>query len=34
MVLQRRILMAPLLRISSLFEGGIVMMNLEAILVA
>jgi hypothetical protein len=30
---QRRILMAPLLRISSLLEGGVVMTNLEAILV-
>jgi hypothetical protein len=33
-VLQGRILMAPLVRISSLFKGGIVMTNLEAILVS
>jgi hypothetical protein len=32
-LLQRRVLGASLLRLSSLFEGGVVMPNLEAVLI-
>jgi hypothetical protein len=32
-LLQRRVLVAPFLRLSDLFEGGVVRPNLEAVLV-
>jgi hypothetical protein len=33
-LLQRRVLIAPFLRLSSLFEGGVMMPNLEVVLIS